>query len=92
MSIVPFTWVVMVSTNNELFRLEAASKADPLVLRDLGGEGSGGEVGLVACCEVASSACGGSFGCAGNVLELAGLERFRRKEMYLCYYQGGFVG
>ena len=31
-SIVPFTWIVMVPTNNELFRLEAVSKADPLVL------------------------------------------------------------
>ena len=31
-SIVPFTWIVMVPTNSELFRLEALSKADPLVL------------------------------------------------------------
>ena len=28
-STVPFTWIVMVPTNNELFRLEAVSKADP---------------------------------------------------------------
>lgn len=31
-SIVPFTWIVMVPTNDELFRLEAVSKTDPLVL------------------------------------------------------------
>ena len=31
-SIVPFTWIVMVPTNNELFRLEAVGKADPRVL------------------------------------------------------------
>jgi hypothetical protein len=31
-SIIPFTWIFMVPTNNELFRLEAASKAEPLVL------------------------------------------------------------
>lgn len=30
-SIAPFTWIFMVSTNNELFRLESASKAEPLV-------------------------------------------------------------
>ena len=31
-SIVPFTWIVMVPTNNELFRREAVGKADPRVL------------------------------------------------------------
>ena len=31
-SIAPFTWIFMVPTNNELFRLESASKAEPLVL------------------------------------------------------------
>ena len=31
-SIAPFTWIFMVPTNNELFRLESASKVEPLVL------------------------------------------------------------
>lgn len=31
LSILPFTWIFMVPTNNELFRLEAVSKAEPLV-------------------------------------------------------------
>lgn len=31
LSILPFTWVFMLSTNNELFRLESVSKAEPLV-------------------------------------------------------------
>lgn len=31
MSMLPFTWVFMVPTNNELFRLEALSKKEPLV-------------------------------------------------------------
>jgi hypothetical protein len=31
-SIVPFTWIFMVPTNNELFRLLEASKTEPLVL------------------------------------------------------------
>jgi hypothetical protein len=31
LSILPFTWVFMVPTNNELFRLEVVSKAEPLV-------------------------------------------------------------
>jgi len=31
-SIIPFAWIFMMPTNNELFRLEAASKAEPLVL------------------------------------------------------------
>ncbi|KAE9364960.1 DUF1772-domain-containing protein [Stipitochalara longipes BDJ] len=35
-SMLPFTWFVMVSTNSELFRLEAASKVDPLVMGILG--------------------------------------------------------
>ena len=30
MSMLPFTWIFMVPTNNELFRLEAVSKAEPL--------------------------------------------------------------
>ena len=30
-SILPFTWIFMVPTNNELFRLEAACKTEPLV-------------------------------------------------------------
>jgi Domain of unknown function (DUF1772) len=32
----PFTWFVMVPTNNELFRLEVASKVEPLVMGILG--------------------------------------------------------
>jgi hypothetical protein len=35
-SMLPFTWFVMVPTNNELFRLEAASKVEPLVMGILG--------------------------------------------------------
>lgn len=35
-SMLPFTWIFMVPTNNELFRLEAASKAEPLVMGILG--------------------------------------------------------
>lgn len=31
LSILPFTWIFMVPTNNELFRLEALSKVEPLV-------------------------------------------------------------
>lgn len=31
MSILPFTWIFMVPTNNELFRLEEVSKARPFV-------------------------------------------------------------
>lgn len=31
LSMVPFTWLFMVPTNNELFRLEGLSKAEPLV-------------------------------------------------------------
>lgn len=31
MSILPFTWIFMVPTNNELFRLEEVSKVEPLV-------------------------------------------------------------
>ena len=31
MSILPFTWIFMVPTNNELFRLEEVSKAEPSV-------------------------------------------------------------
>lgn len=31
LSILPFTWIFMVPTNNELFRLEVVSKAEPLV-------------------------------------------------------------
>lgn len=31
MSMVPFTWAFMVPTNNQLFRLEELSKAEPLV-------------------------------------------------------------
>ena len=31
LSILPFTWIFMVPTNNELFRLEGASKAEPFV-------------------------------------------------------------
>lgn len=31
-SIIPFTWICMANTNNELFRLEAASKTQPLVM------------------------------------------------------------
>ena len=31
-SIAPFTWIFMVPTNNELFRLESASKVEPLIL------------------------------------------------------------
>ena len=30
-SILPFTWIFMVPTNNELFRLEGMSKTEPLV-------------------------------------------------------------
>lgn len=30
-SMLPFTWLVMVPTNNELFRLEVVSKTEPLV-------------------------------------------------------------
>ena len=30
-SILPFTWVFMVPTNNELFRLEGVSKTEPMV-------------------------------------------------------------
>lgn len=37
--IVPFTWIVMVPTNDELFRLEAVSKMDPLVLGLSGAKG-----------------------------------------------------
>ena len=32
LSMLPFTWVCMVPTNNELFRLERASIAEPLVM------------------------------------------------------------
>jgi hypothetical protein len=32
LSMVPFTWIFMVSTNNELFRLEEVSKTDPSVM------------------------------------------------------------
>lgn len=32
-AMVPFTWVFMGSLDNELFRLHAASKADPAVIR-----------------------------------------------------------
>ena len=32
LSILPFTWIFMVPTNNELFRLEGISKAEPLVM------------------------------------------------------------
>lgn len=35
-SMLPFTWFVMVPTNNELFRLEVASKVEPLVMGILG--------------------------------------------------------
>lgn len=31
LSMVPFTWIFMVPTNNELFRLERVSKAEPMV-------------------------------------------------------------
>jgi Domain of unknown function (DUF1772) len=31
LSMLPFTWIFMVPTNNELFRLEGVSKAEPLV-------------------------------------------------------------
>lgn len=31
LSIVPYTWIFMLPTNNELFRLEGVSKVDPLV-------------------------------------------------------------
>lgn len=31
-AMVPFTWIVMVPTNNELFRLEAVSKLEPGVM------------------------------------------------------------
>lgn len=31
LSMLPFTWIFMVPTNNELFRLEGMSKAEPLV-------------------------------------------------------------
>lgn len=31
-SMVPFTWLVMVPTNNELFRLELASRTNPAVI------------------------------------------------------------
>ncbi|ERF68106.1 hypothetical protein EPUS_06917 [Endocarpon pusillum Z07020] len=31
LSMLPFTWIFMVPTNNELFRLEELSKAEPLV-------------------------------------------------------------
>lgn len=31
LSILPFTWIFMVPTNNELFRLEEVSKVEPLV-------------------------------------------------------------
>lgn len=60
--IVPFTWILTVPTNDELFPLEPVSKTDPLVLRaSLGGQGASGEVDLVACCEVATSTRGGDF-------------------------------
>jgi hypothetical protein len=32
LSMLPFTWIVMVPTNNELFRLESVSKTGPLVM------------------------------------------------------------
>jgi Domain of unknown function (DUF1772) len=32
LSMVPFTWIFMVQTNNELFRLREVSKTDPLVM------------------------------------------------------------
>lgn len=32
LSMLPFTWICMVPTNNELFRLERVSKAEPLVM------------------------------------------------------------
>lgn len=32
MCMLPFTWIFMVPTNNELFRLEAASKVQPAVM------------------------------------------------------------
>ena len=31
LSMLPFTWIFMVPTNNELFRLEGVSKTEPLV-------------------------------------------------------------
>jgi hypothetical protein len=31
LSMLPFTWIFMVPTNNELFRLETASQAEPLI-------------------------------------------------------------
>lgn len=31
-SMLPFTWICMASTNNELFRLEEASKTQPLLM------------------------------------------------------------
>lgn len=31
-SMLPFTWLIMVPTNNELFRLEAVSRAEPTVM------------------------------------------------------------